>query len=75
MSIIKMKLNTEMLVACHGSYRLQVYWPIISYRENILKLSFSTVLVVGGPTWQFDWSVGFQVLGFGFGVGKHRDLK
>ena len=73
MPTIKMTVTTGMLVGKYGLYCLQLYWPILLYKERVFKLSLLTVLVIGGSTWQFDWSMGFQVLGFGFGIGKHKD--
>jgi hypothetical protein len=52
---------------------LQLYCPIIKLKERSLVLSFSTVFVVTSKTWQFNWSVGFQILGFGFGIGKYKE--
>lgn len=73
MATIKMTVTTGMLVGKYGLYCLQLYWPILLYNERVFKISLLTVLVIGGSTWQFDWSMGFQVLGFGFGIGKHKD--
>jgi len=69
---MKVTTDTGMLTLKSHKHGLQLYWPIMSFREKVLKLSFLTVLVVGGKTWQLDWSAGFQVLGFGFGICKYK---
>lgn len=54
-------------------FGLQIYWPILKVGRDVFKASFSTCLVASLKTWQFRWSVGFRVLGFGFGVGRYQD--
>lgn len=55
-----------------NAYGLQLYFPIITIRKDTFKASFRTCLVLGGKTWCFDWSAGFEILGFGFGFGKYK---
>lgn len=67
MKIIK---DTGMLQLIKGRLHFQLYSPILTFRKDKLALSFSTVLVISKNTWSHDGAFGFQVLGFGFGVGK-----
>ena len=70
--MIRTVFDPGMLTIANDSWGLQLYYPIITFRERALKLSFATVFVASVKTWQFDWSVGFQILGFGFGIGKYK---
>lgn len=70
---MKAVFDTGMLTLRTARLGLQLYCPIVTLRRRTLKLSFSTVFVAGGSTHQFDWSVGFQILGFGFGIGKYKE--
>ena len=54
-------------------WNFQVYYPIVTFKQDDMRLSFSTVLIARKNTWQFDWSIGFQVLGFGFAIGKLKE--
>lgn len=61
-----------MLTLKNDRIGVQLYCPIVSIKNDVMKLSFSTVLVISKKTWQYDWSAGFQILGFGFGVAKYK---
>ena len=69
-----MKVTTDsgILTLEKGRIGVQFYCPIITLKEGVMRLSFPTVLVASKKNWQFDWSVGFQLFGFGFGVGKYK---
>jgi hypothetical protein len=70
---MKVTKDVGMLTLKSRRWGVQFYWPIITFRESTLKLSFSTVLVASKNTWLFDWSTGLQILGFGFGFGKYKE--
>ena len=71
---MKVKIDIGMLTLRNDKFGIQLYCPIITFKKDAIKLSFSTVLVISRNTWQFDWSVGFQLLGFGFGIGKYKEF-
>jgi hypothetical protein len=71
---MKITRDPGMLTLKKGRWGVQLYCPILTLKEGALKLSFSTVLVVSKNTWLFDWSVGFQLFGFGFGIGKYKEM-
>ena len=69
---MKVVLDPGMLTIRTNVIGLQFYCPIVVLSARAIKLSFSTVLIASLKTWQFKWSVGFQVLGFGFGIGQYK---
>ena len=70
---MKTVCDPGMLTIKTDRFGLQLYYPVLTVAAKALKLSLSTAFVISCNTWQFDWSVGFQILGFGFGVGKYKE--
>ncbi len=70
---LKTTFDTGLIELKNKEFCFQFYYPIITIEKDRLTLSFSTNLVVTAKTWQFDWSAGFQILGFGFGACKYKE--
>jgi len=70
---MKVTIDSGMITLKNDRLGIQFYCPIITLKEGAMKLSFSTVLAISRNTWQFDWSAGFQLLGFGFGIAKYKE--
>lgn len=69
---MKVTKDLGMLTLKNDRFGIQFYCPIITFKQSTIKLSFPTVLVITKKTWQFEWSAGFQLLGFGFGVAEYK---
>ncbi len=69
---MKTTFDTGILTLKNNQWGVQFYCPIITLERGLIRLSFPMVLVISKNTWQFDWSAGFQILGFGFGVCAYK---
>lgn len=70
---MKTVFDPGMLTIKNERYGVQLYWPILSFKESVFKFSAKTALVIAGKTWQWDWAGGIELLGFGFGIAKYKE--